>query len=78
MLGALLYDKGHKIGKRTCRVCSVLVLLMALALTLVLARTPVLMGWEGFYDLSGGSGDLDIRIDVNGWINGRMGYNLVA
>jgi len=33
---ALLY-KGRKIGKRTCRVCWVLVLLMALVLTLALA-----------------------------------------
>jgi hypothetical protein len=48
-VGALLC-KGRKIGKRTCRVCWVLVLLMALVLTLAPAWTPVLMGWEGFYD----------------------------
>lgn len=35
-VGALLYE-GHRIGKRTCRVCWVLVLLMALVLTLALA-----------------------------------------
>jgi hypothetical protein len=36
------------------------------------------MGWEGFYDLSGGIEESDIWIDVNGWINGRIGYNVVA
>jgi hypothetical protein len=34
------------------------------------------MGWEDFYDLSGGIGD-DIWTDVDGWTNGRRGYNFV-
>ena len=35
------------------------------------------MGWEGFYDLSGGIGDSGgVWIDVYGCTNGR-GYNLV-
>jgi hypothetical protein len=42
-VGALLY-KGRKIGKRTRRVCWVLVLLMALVLTLALAWTLLLIG----------------------------------
>jgi hypothetical protein len=55
-VGALPWSTGRKIEKRTCRVCWVLVLLMALVLTLALVWTPVLMGWEGFYDLSRISG----------------------
>lgn len=33
------------------------------------------MGWERFYDLTGGAGDSGRWIDVM-YIDGRMGYNL--